>query len=160
VLQIYFQQRSIGLCPGAYTLIYDLCEIRGLYWSQWPTQRIAARLHLDRSTVKRLLVKNGLRPHSRQSANRFLASERTEDERRAFAAEAHASRKRTKARAELGSTDLGSRVKTQSGGPLSTPSGSSQGVDRGGEGRRAMRNKSRSVGVRGRNIALDQVDIR
>jgi hypothetical protein len=81
-----------------YSLLYDLRELRALYWQNWPTARIARHLHLDRSTVRRLLVKNGLVPHTHLSANRFLAAERTEAERRAYTAAANAARRRIAAR--------------------------------------------------------------
>jgi hypothetical protein len=76
-------------------LFRDLSELRYCYWElDWPTQRIAARMRVDRSVIRRLLKENGLPRHTHRSANRFLAAERTPEERKRFAAAAHAARRR------------------------------------------------------------------
>ena len=76
-----------------YTELYDLTEIRSMYWNNMPTARIARLVNLDRSTVRRILLKSGFPPHTRASANRFLAAERTDGERQRFAQKAADQRK-------------------------------------------------------------------
>jgi hypothetical protein len=76
----------------------DLSEFRRLYWENWPERRIARYLHVDRSVVRRLIREHGLLPRTHLSANRYLAAERTEAERRAFTAAAHAARRRREGR--------------------------------------------------------------
>jgi hypothetical protein len=89
-------QKKVSSIPRRlYSLLYDLREFRALYWSGVPEARIARHLHVDRSVVRRLINKAGLLPHSHLSANRYLAAERSEAERRAFTAAAHAARRRT-----------------------------------------------------------------
>jgi hypothetical protein len=65
-------------------LFRDLSELRHCYWEGWPTARIARRLHVDRSVIRRILTENRLPRHTHLSADRYLAAERTEDERRLF----------------------------------------------------------------------------
>ena len=55
-------------------LFRDLSELRHYYWEGWPTARIARRLRVDRSVVRRLLKENGLPRHTHLSANRYLAN--------------------------------------------------------------------------------------
>jgi uncharacterized protein YjcR len=73
-----------------YSLLYDLSELRAMYWQGWPTARIARHLRLDPQTVRRILVKNGLPAHTRLSANQFTAQEHTPAQRRAQTAAARA----------------------------------------------------------------------
>jgi hypothetical protein len=72
----------------------DLSELRHCYWElQWPTARIARLMHIDRSVVRRILKQLGLPRHTRRSANIYLATERTPEEGKRFAAKAHAARR-------------------------------------------------------------------
>jgi hypothetical protein len=72
----------------------DLSQLRSLYWQGWPTRRIARALHVDRSVIQRILTERGLPTYTHAGANAFLASERTEAERKAYTAAARAARRR------------------------------------------------------------------
>jgi hypothetical protein len=73
----------------------DLSQLRTLYWQGWPTRRIARALQVDRSVVQRILNERGLPTYTHAGANAFLASERTEAERKACTTAARAARRRT-----------------------------------------------------------------
>lgn len=74
---------------------HDLSEFRHLYWEGWPEARIARYFKVDRDVVRRIIMEQGLLPRTHGDSNRYLASERSEAERRAFTAAAHAARRRS-----------------------------------------------------------------
>jgi hypothetical protein len=79
--------------PGK-LIFRDLTEFRHLYWDGWPEARIARYFRVDPSVVRRIIKERGLMPRTCRDSNRYLAAERTEAERRAFTAAAHAARRR------------------------------------------------------------------